>query len=301
MKQIVVVGSSNTDMVFRTSKIPHPGETVMGSNFSIVQGGKGANQAVAVARSGGKVLFIAKVGNDDFGMKARAGYIADGINTKSIIIDNENPTGVAVILVDENSGQNSIVVAGGANSGLTVEDIKNHRDSICDASILLAQLEVPIEAVTYALSEAHSAGVRTVLNPAPACQLSPQMLRTVDIITPNETEAEILTGIKPIDFDTAKLAASTLLQSVNEAVLITLGSKGVFYMNKEGDSFIVPAYTVAAVDTTAAGDVFNGYFVTALAAGASARDAIQLGNRAASISVTRRGAQPSIPYLRELI
>lgn len=300
MKQVVVLGSSNTDLVFRAAKIPAPGETVLSGDFSLVQGGKGANQAVAVARAGAAVTFLAKLGNDHFAAEALAAYRAEGIDTSYIGIDKAHPSGLAVIVVDEATGQNSIVVASGANSRLLPEDLESLRPVIAGASVLLAQLETPLETLQYAFTEAHARGIRTVLNPAPARTLSSELLSTVDIITPNEIEAELLTGVRPVDEASTRQAASLLAERVNEAVIITLGSKGVFCMARNGEAFAVPAPAVHAIDTTAAGDVFNGYFVAALASGASVRQAIEMGNRAAAMSVTRKGAQPSIPFMREL-
>jgi len=300
MGNIVVVGSSNTDMVVRSQKIPSPGETILGTEFDIIQGGKGANQAVAAARAGSKVSFIARVGNDDFGKTAVSGYQKDHINTDHIINDPLYPTGVAIIIVDENTGQNSIVVAPGANGQLSVPDIDKAEDAIANAKAVLMQLEVPLEVIRHTLSLAQKYGVKTILNPAPAQALSDDILRSVDIITPNETEAELLTGMKLTNTETIIRAADFLLQKVNEAVIITLGSKGVYYKLKSGENAFVPTLKVDALDTTAAGDVFNGYFATAVSDGMDFQSAIRLANQAAAISVTRKGAQPSIPLLHEI-
>jgi len=300
MGNIVVVGSSNTDMVVRSQKIPSPGETILGSEFDIIQGGKGANQAVAAARAGSKVSFIARVGNDDFGKTAVSGYKKDHINTDHIINDPLYPTGVAIILVDENTGQNSIVVAPGANGQLSVPDIDKAEDEIAHAKVVLMQLEVPLEVIRHTLSLAQKYGVKTILNPAPAQALSDDILRSVDIITPNETEAELLTGMKLTNTETIIRAADFLLQKVNEAVIITLGSNGVYFKLKNGEEAFVTTTKVDVVDTTAAGDVFNGYFATAVSEGMDFQSAIRLANQAAAVSVTRKGAQPSIPLLHEI-
>lgn len=300
MGKIVVVGSSNTDMVVRSQRIPAPGETIMGNAFDIIQGGKGANQAVAAARAGSEVTFIAKVGNDDFGKAAISAYQKDGINTDSIFTDNDQPTGVAIIIVDDTTGQNSIVVAPGSNGQLSPSDIEKAKQAITAADAVLMQLEIPIESISKALRIASENKVKTILNPAPARALDDELLSMVDIITPNETETEILTGIQLTDDEAIQKAASALLEKVNVAVIITLGSRGVYYQTKSGEQAFVATTKVKAVDTTAAGDVFNGYIVSALADGTDFEVAIQQANKAAAISVTRKGAQPSIPHQAEL-
>lgn len=287
-------------MVVTSSKMPLPGETVMGNDFDIIQGGKGANQAVAAARAGGEVTFIAKVGNDDFGKSAINGYKTDNINTDFILVDEQKPTGVAVIIVDESSGQNSIVVAPGANSKLTIQDIEKVKNEIITSDILLVQLEIPLETVKFALNIAKENGIKTILNPAPAQLLNDEILEKIDIITPNETETETLTGIKVEDNDSMKKAAELLLDKINDTVIITLGSKGAYFFTKTGEEGIVPAIKVNAVDTTAAGDVFNGYLAASLTTKNSLKDSILLANKAAAISVLGKGAQPSIPQIEEV-
>ncbi len=300
MAKVVVIGSSNTDMVVSSPKMPAPGETVMGNEFDIIPGGKGANQAVAAARANGNVSFIAKVGDDDFGRNAIAGYKADKINTDHIFTDPLNPTGIALIIVEEKTGQNSIVVASGANSNLQIEEIKKIKEVIISSDIVLIQLEIPLDVVTYALKICKEHGVKTILNPAPAIQLSDAVLNLVDIITPNESEIQILTGINPIGIKNIKKAASRLLEKVNDAVIVTLGDKGVYFVSKNGENGFVPTSKVNAVDTTAAGDVFNGYLATAIAEGKNYMDSISLANKAAAISVTIKGAQPSIPKIEDI-
>ena len=300
MGKIVVIGSSNTDMVVRSQKLPAPGETLMGNEFAIIRGGKGANQAVAAVRAGGTVSFSAKVGDDDFGRNAVAGYTAETINTEHIFVDPDKPSGIAVIMVEEDTGQNSIVVVSGANGTLSVEDIQKSEKVISTADVVLIQLEIPLEVVGYSLKLAKQNGVKTILNPAPAQSLSDELLSLVDIITPNESETHILTGLDPDSEKGVKTAAAKLLEKVNDTVVVTLGSKGVYFISKSGEDGFVPTINVEAVDTTAAGDVFNGFFATALAGRKSYREAIELANKAASISVTRKGAQPSIPKIDEL-
>lgn len=300
MRKIVVIGSSNTDMVVGSPKMPAPGETVMGHEFDIMPGGKGANQAVAAARAKGKVSFIAKVGDDDFGRNAIAGYKEDNIDTDHIFIDPITPTGIAVIIVEKTTGQNSIVVASGANDKLSVSDIKEVEEIITSADVVLIQLEIPLDVVHYCLKVCKQNDVKTILNPAPAKPLSDEILGLVDIITPNESEIQILTGINPDKALEIKNAATHLLKKVNDTVIVTLGDNGVYFISKNGDEGFVATTKVKAVDTTAAGDVFNGYLATSIANGENIRTAIALANKAAAISVTRKGAQPSIPTLDEV-
>ncbi len=300
MSKIVVVGSSNTDMVVTSAKMPMPGETVLGNEFNSVQGGKGANQAVAASRAGGDVTFIARVGNDDFGRQAMDGYEKDNINTNCIIIDEMHPTGVALIIVNEITGENSIVVAPGANANLSRQDIRKFEPIIANAEVLLVQLEVPLDTVTEALKIGKENKVTTILNPAPAQYLGDDVLGLVDIITPNETETRILTDVDPAGESGVKKAASILLEKVNKSVLITLGENGVYQISKGENGYFVAAQKVEAIDTTAAGDVFNGYLAAGLAKGLPMKEAIQRSNKAAARSVTRIGAQPSVPWARDL-
>lgn len=301
MGKIVVIGSSNTDMVVNSPKMPLPGETILGGEFDVFPGGKGANQAVAAARANGNVAFIAKVGDDDFGKNSIEGYKKEKINTDNIFVDKNTPSGIAVIIVEESSGQNSIVVAGGANNSISIDEIKSCEKIIADADVVLIQLEIPIDVVEYALRIAKQNGVKTILNPAPAQLLSDEILSQIDIITPNETESSILVGIDTDNEKNIKKAAGQLLKKVNEAVLITLGEKGIYYISKNGEESMIAAKVVNAIDTTAAGDVFNGYFAAAISEGKSYNEAIIEANKAAAISVTRKGAQPSIPMMNELI
>ena len=301
MGKIVVIGSSNTDMVVNSPKMPLPGETILGGEFDVFPGGKGANQAVAAERANGNVAFIAKVGDDDFGKNSIEGYKKEKINTDNIFVDKNTPSGIAVIIVEESSGQNSIVVAGGANNSISIDEIKSCEKIIADADVVLIQLEIPIDVVEYALRIAKQNGVKTILNPAPAQLLSDEILSQIDIITPNETESSILVGIDTDNEKNIKKAAGQLLKKVNEAVLITLGEKGIYYISKNGEESMIAAKVVNAIDTTAAGDVFNGYFAAAISEGKSYNEAIIEANKAAAISVTRKGAQPSIPMMNELI
>lgn len=298
MASVVVIGSSNTDMVIKAAHLPAPGETVLGGQFLMNPGGKGANQAVAAARLGGDVVFVARVGDDIFGQEAVQGFKNEGINTDYIVVDPDNPSGVATITVDE-QGENCIAVASGANSALSPADIDRAAPQIEAASVLLMQLETPVPSVEYAASLGKKAGKTVILNPAPALTLSDGLLAQLDVITPNETEAEILTGIKVETEDDAEKAARALRDKGVGLVIITLGSRGAFVLS---DSFIglVPAPKVEPVDTTAAGDTFNGALAVGIASGRTSEDAVVFANKAASISVTRLGAQASTPLLEEL-
>lgn len=299
MGKIVVIGSSNTDMVVSTERIAKPGETVLGDEFSVIQGGKGANQALAAHRAGADVAFVAKLGDDSFGQKTKQHFIENGLSTNHLLFDKEKPSGIAMILVDKNTGQNSIVVAPGANANLTPSDVHNNKALISNADAVLAQLETPIDSVEKAFELAKENNVRTILNPAPAQQLPDSLLQLTDFITPNETETETLTGIYPDNLENAKKAANKLLEKINKAVIITMGSQGAYYLTKTGEEKLVPAQKVNAVDTTAAGDVFNGY-LTALMHSGSLPEVIDKANKAAAISVTRKGAQTSVPFINEI-
>lgn len=295
---ILVAGSSNTDMVINSPHLPAPGETIIGSSFFMNPGGKGANQAVAAARLGGHVTFICKTGNDIFGKQTAAIFENEGIDISYMLEDADNPSGVALITVDD-EGENTIVVASGSNATLSQQDIQPFSNVIENASVLLMQLEIPVDTVKYVASTARAKDVRVILNPAPACTLSDDILRNVSIITPNEKEAQMLTGISVHDLDTAKEAAHALASKGIETVIVTLGAKGALLYN--GEAFeLIPATAVRAVDTTAAGDVFNGALAVALTEGKPMRDAVAFACRAAAISVTRKGAQSSAPYKKEL-
>lgn len=296
--KIAVIGSSNTDMVIKTAHLPAPGETVMGGQFLMNPGGKGANQAVAAAKLGGDVVFVAKVGDDIFGQVAVAGLKSEGINTDYIVVDPDHPSGVATITVDE-QGENCIAVASGANSALGPADIDRAAPQIEAASVLLLQLETPLATVEHAALLGRKAGKTVILNPAPAQPLSDDLFALLNVITPNETEAEILTGMKVETEHDAEQAARALRNKGVGAVIITLGSRGAFVLS---ESFVglVPARKVVPVDTTAAGDTFNGALAVGLAGGQTIEDAVVFANKAAAISVTRLGAQASTPTLKEL-
>ena len=295
---ILVVGSSNTDMIIKLDRIPKPGETILGGEFVTAAGGKGANQAVGAARAGGDVTFIARVGQDMFGDQALAGFQKDGIKTDFVFRDPRAPSGVALIFVAKD-GENSIAVAGGANNRLLPADVKKAKGAFAGAGVLVMQLETPLETVQAAAELAAKNKVRVILNPAPARSLPPELLARVSILTPNETEAELLTGIKVTDEAAAARAAAKLLASGVQTVILTLGARGAFLADATTQQ-LVPGFKVTPVDTTAAGDIFNGALAVALAEGKAMTDAIRFANAAAAISVTRMGAQPSAPSRKEI-
>ena len=299
LKKIVVVGSTNTDMVVAGKKIPVPGETISGGTFLMNPGGKGANQAVAVARLSAKrgaCTFIAKVGDDLFGHETAVRMKKDGIDAK-LIVDRKEPSGTALILVDP-KGQNVISVALGANGTLSAKDITPYRKDIENAAALLMQLETPLETVLAAAKWAHAKGVPVILNPAPAAKLPQGLYRCLDWITPNETEAELLTGVRVTDAKSAQKAVDVFLKRGVRHVAITMGVKGVYCGNCRR---LYPTQKVKAIDCVAAGDTFNGAFAVALSEGRCCKDAIAFAQKAAAISVTRPGAQASVPWRRELM
>lgn len=298
MGKIIVIGSSNTDMIVRVPRIPAPGETILGGEFVKAAGGKGANQAVAAARCGGEVTFIANTGNDTLGTEAIEGFKKEGINTDYVFVDEEAPSGVALIFVGED-GENSIAVASGANGTLTPSKLKEVKNVIAGGDILLIQLETPLDTVEEAINIANENGVKVIMNPAPAQPLSDDLLKQIDILTPNQSETELLTGIDVHDEETAQQAASHLLIKGVKTVIITLGANGAFVMS---DTLCktISGFNVEATDTTAAGDTFNGALAVGIAQGMSVEESVKMANAAAAISVTRMGAQPSIPRLTEI-
>ena len=297
-QQILVVGSTNTDMVIKAAHLPRPGETILGGTFFMNPGGKGANQAVAIARLGAPVTFICKTGTDIFGHQSQQLFEAEGINTSYVFSDPQNPSGVALISVDDKA-ENCIVVASGANANLTPEDLKKAEEAIDQCDIVLLQLEIPMETVEYVAKIAFEKGKKVILNPAPAQPLSAKLLSHLYLFTPNESEAEMISGVKITDEASANEAAQVLSEKGVQNVIITLGSKGALVYSN-GESEIVPAYKVNAIDTTAAGDVFNGALTVALSEGRDLKEASRFGCKASAISVTRSGAQSSAPYRNEV-
>ena len=294
MKKIIVIGSSNVDMVVRTSHLPAPGETILGGEFFMNQGGKGANQAVAIKRLGGNLIFMAKLGNDVLGRQSVGYFKKEGIDTRYIALDEDSASGVALISVDDHA-ENSIVVASGANMLLNEQDVDKMLEEMCEGDILLMQLEIPLQTVEYAARKAFGKGVKVVLNPAPARSLPKELFRHLYMVTPNRIEAEMLTGIKIAnDADVEKVAEEICAMGVKN-VIITLGSKGCL-IREEGVSYRIDAFKVEPVDTTAAGDTFNGALCVGLSEGMDLKQAAVMASKA----VTRMGAQSSIPYREEL-
>lgn len=296
--KITVVGSSNMDLVVKSERIPVIGETILGGDFVMVPGGKGANQAVAAAKLGAKVYFVAKLGEDIFGTQSLSNFKKEGVNTTYVTQTKEAPSGVALITID-NSGNNVIVVAPGANGTLSPDDVRQAESDIASSGALVAQLEVPIETIEFTAKMAHKHNVPFILDPAPARELSAELLGMVDVLTPNETEAQILTGIEVKDENSAMAAAKKLLKYGMKAVILTMGTSG-FLLATSDETRFVPAKKVNAVDSTAAGDVFTGSLASGLAAGKTLLDAALFANHAAALSVTKIGAQSSIPALEQV-
>lgn len=300
MARILIIGSSNTDMVVKTARLPGPGETVLGGSFLLNPGGKGANQAMAAQRlgQGEAVRFVAKVGDDLFGQQAVAGFNEAGLDTRFVYQDAEVPSGVALIGVDQ-KGENSILVAPGANATLSASEVRQALESSPETEWMLLQLETPLETVEESIRLGAARGLRVILNPAPAQSLPDSLLHNLYLITPNETEAELLTGTRISDAGSARTAARILHEKGVQHVIITLGAQGVLLYGSEGDR-LIPAPRVVALDTTAAGDVFNGALVVALSEGKPLSEAADFACRAAALSVMRLGAQASIPTRQEV-
>ncbi|MBU2996666.1 ribokinase [Cellulophaga baltica] len=298
-KKIIVIGSTNLDLVFQTENFPKPGETIKSKDFSMLSGGKGSNQAIAASRLGGNVSFISKIGNDDFGQRSIKELNLSKVNCDYVFTDHEAVSGVAVILINE-KGENSIVMAPGANNLLSVSDIDNASPIIKNAAIILIQLEISIDTVKYLLKTVASSESKIIFNPAPMHLLDDWMYAKIYLITPNESESESLTGIKITDIETASQAADYFLNKGVKNVVITLGAKGAFFKNKD-EEFHIPAKKVKVVDTTGAGDVFNGALAVALGESKNWREIIKFAIAASTISVGKLGAQTASPYRSEII
>jgi ribokinase len=294
---VCVVGSSNIDLTFRTSRLPRPGETLAGQEFHIGFGGKGANQAVMAARLGARVTMVSRVGGDIFGDQTIRNYQQNGIDTTHVMRDVDRPTGTAAIIVEDN-GQNCILLVPGANAALSPEDVRQAATALRECDVVVCQLEVPLDTTLEAFRIARMAGVSTVLNPAPAVPLPDELLRLTDLCIPNETEVELLTGQHVTNLEEAKAAAQVLQQRGAGAVLVTLGERGVVVADDDWGH--IPATPVRAVDASGAGDAFIGSLVVFLLEGLPLQEAARSANRVAAMSVTRPGTQASFPTRREI-
>ena len=296
--KIVVVGSCNTDMVLKTERFPKPGETILGGDFYTFHGGKGANQAVAAARAGGDVKFICRVGNDTFGSNAIEHFLRENIDISSIVQDKEAPTGVAMITVNS-EGENSIIVASGANALLKTKDVENGIEKSNGSNWIITQLESPAEVVADLAEYARMNKKNLILNPAPAAFLPDKVYEGLFLITPNQTESQLLTGVEVTDEASARKAAEIFKSKGVQNTVITMGSKGA-YVAAEAFHGLIESPRVQAVDTTAAGDVFNGALIVALSEGRNWKEAAEFACKAAAVSVTRMGAQISAPLRKEI-
>ncbi len=297
MKNICVIGSLNMDLVVNVDTMPKPGQTIIGSNFKEVPGGKGANQAVAMARLNGNVSMIGKVGEDGFGQTLINSLKNDKVDT-TYIQTTKGSTGVALITVDKNA-QNSIVVSPGANFEVKEEDIDNNIKAIENSDIVVLQLETPLNTIKYALNKAKKLNKYTILNPAPAVKLDDEIIKNVDLLTPNETELEIISGVSIETEEDIQKAAQIMIEKGVKELIVTLGSKGSLYINKEKSMF-KKAYKVEAVDTTAAGDSYTGALAVALSQDKGIEDAMDFASKVGALSVLKEGAQSSLPTLEEV-
>ncbi|MBN2558788.1 MAG: ribokinase [Clostridia bacterium] len=295
MNKLTVFGSFFEDLCGRGPYLPKPGETLIGSSFTYGPGGKGSNQAVAARRAGAAVAMITKIGRDPYGELVLDFYKNEGIDSQNVFIDNYNSTGIALILVDENTGENSILVVPGACHNITDSDLKQAEKAIGESDILIVQMEVNIDATLKAMEIAKSNNVRIIMNPAPAQRIGDDVFKMIDFITPNETEAEILTGIRTDNINNIKKAADWIYNKGVKNVIITMGKDGVYLKTKDVD-MIIPAYKVEAVDTTGAGDAFNGCLAVALMEGKDIIEAARFANAGAAISVTAIGTAPAMPH-----
>ncbi|MFT8950054.1 MAG: ribokinase [Liquorilactobacillus hordei] len=299
MKKITILGSINVDVILKIARLPKPGETMKMKSLATAGGGKGANQAIAAVRSGAATTFIGAVGNDDYGKKMLTLLKKDSIDTTNVVVKKDGQTGQAYILLQD-SGQNSIIINGGTNLEITAADVINAQNSIKNADFIIAQFEVKLERIMEAFSIAHKNKVTTILNPAPAQSIADDLLKITDLIIPNEIEAQMLTGIEITDKDTAAAAAKILREKGTKNVIITLGSKGAYYLT-EDDEGLIPALKVKAIDTTAAGDTFIGALCSQLENNlANIKEAIEYATKASAITVQTLGAIPSIPTRKQI-
>nr|WP_317331711.1 ribokinase [uncultured Romboutsia sp.] len=297
MKNICVIGSLNMDLVVNVDTMPKPGQTIIGSNFKEVPGGKGANQAVAMARLNGNVSMIGKVGEDGFGQTLINSLKNDKVDT-TYIKTTKGATGVALITVDKNA-QNSIVVSPGANFEVKEEDIDNNIQAIKNSDIVVLQLETPLNTIKYALNKAKELNKYTILNPAPAVKLDDEIIKNIDLLTPNETELEIISGVSIETEEDIQKAAQIMIEKGVKELIVTLGSKGSLYINKEKSMF-KKSYKVEAVDTTAAGDSYTGALAVALSQDKCIEDAMDFASKVGALSVLKEGAQSSLPTLEDV-
>jgi ribokinase len=293
-RKILVLGSFVADLAFHVNALPAWGETRMGSGFAVGPGGKGSNQAVAAARAGGNVCFITKLGQDSFGEMARNLYLQEGIDT-ALIVDTTHPTGAAAIILDENRGENAIIIVPGACFELTTDEVDRAREAIASSTVFVVQLELPVPVVEHGLQLAREHGVTTILNPAPAMPLPESIYPLCDYITPNESEAASLTGIEVADLAGAERAADALLERGVRNVALTMGANGVLLKNHDLTAHVPAISAGAVVETTGAGDAFSGGFAVALAEGRSFKEAAHFACAVAGISVTQPGTAPSMP------
>ena len=300
MSKISVLGIFVADISFLANKIPSEGETILGENYNIGPGGKGCNQAIAIARLGGTVNFISKIGEENYGQLAIETLKQNNIDTSTIIESSDHQTGVAGIMVDSKTGNNAINVITGAPSTLTIDEVNKNLDKIKNSKIFLTQLEIPKDVTLYSLKIAKRNKVLTILNPAPASEISKEFFNYIDYFTPNETEAEFYTGIKIRNEKEAKEASTKLLNLGVKKVIITLGEKGLFYSDGKEDIYIKALDLKNVLDTTGAGDAFNGGLAFALSQNKPIEEALNLANKVAGLSTTKFGAGKSMPLLKDL-
>ena len=299
MNKVTVVGSFMYDLVATASRRPKTGETLIGDSFGMFLGGKGANQAIAASRTGASVTMVGRLGNDLFGDQFLEKLSEEGIKTDFVVQDTKNGTGVGMPLIDA-SGDNSIVIIPQANMALTLENIDKAETAIADSDVLVLQCEVPMEANKRAAEIANKNDTLVILNPAPACEIPDAILSLTDLLTPNETETEILTGMPTHSNEQAIEAAHNLLSKGIETVILTLGSRGSFLLTEKMDK-LIPAYSVNVIDTTAAGDAYCGALAASLAQGALIEEAVKIANAAGALAVTKLGAEPSLPTKKAIV